>query len=189
MTKQVDIDLYNDKGGKVDVSGMKVDIEIIIERMKVKEPEAVSFANTDTVTVNVDHRLQSLQQRKKLPLIYHYFNTSRPYASMSIQIKLGNVVGGDSNLEPDSEDNRLVVLGRHEKLPTLKDCDFVQALRFVNETDGKFESFILNFITISNETFFITRRIYRLVYKQPYDCQSNRSMVFRSDSSENSFNP
>ena len=38
------MDLYNDKGGKVDVYGMKVNIDITIERMKPKDPEAVSFA-------------------------------------------------------------------------------------------------------------------------------------------------
>ena len=44
VTKQIDVDLYNDKGGKVDVYGMKVNIDITIERMKPKDPEAVSFA-------------------------------------------------------------------------------------------------------------------------------------------------
>jgi hypothetical protein len=46
VTKQVDIDLYNDRGGKVDVTGMKVNIDIIIPRMKAKNPKAVSFAGT-----------------------------------------------------------------------------------------------------------------------------------------------
>ncbi len=40
---KVDIDLYNDLGEKVPVEGMSVDIQIIIPRMKEKDPLAVSF--------------------------------------------------------------------------------------------------------------------------------------------------
>ena len=42
-TKQIDIDIYYDHGGRVDIRGMKINIDIIIERMKIKDPEAVSF--------------------------------------------------------------------------------------------------------------------------------------------------
>ncbi len=40
---QVDIDLYDDKGNKVDVSGMNVNIDILIPRMREKDPVEVSF--------------------------------------------------------------------------------------------------------------------------------------------------
>ena len=36
VTKQVDIDLYDDKGNKVDVTGMAVTIDITIPRMREK---------------------------------------------------------------------------------------------------------------------------------------------------------
>ena len=44
MTKQVDVDIYYDDGTKMDVSGMKVNIEIITPRMREKGPEYVTIA-------------------------------------------------------------------------------------------------------------------------------------------------
>jgi hypothetical protein len=42
VTNQVDVDIYDGNDERVDVSGMKTDIEIVIGRMKVKNKEAIS---------------------------------------------------------------------------------------------------------------------------------------------------
>lgn len=68
VTKQVDIDLYNDKGGRVDVTGMRVNIDIIIERMRRKDPDAVSFSGTIVIPsiklliLQYEHKRQKLRK-------------------------------------------------------------------------------------------------------------------------------
>jgi len=62
-----------------------------------------------------------------MPLIYHHFNVTRPYASINVQIKVD---------DPDL--TRLVMLARHKKLPRLTECDFVYTFSGVPNRDGKF---------------------------------------------------
>ena len=52
----MDVDVYWDNGGKLDVYGMRVDIEIILERMKHKDPNKVKFETTDQAMIDVKHR-------------------------------------------------------------------------------------------------------------------------------------
>lgn len=42
-SKQVDIDVYNDDGSRLDIKGMKTDIEIILGRLKSKRSDLVTI--------------------------------------------------------------------------------------------------------------------------------------------------
>ncbi len=78
VTKQVDIDLYDEKGDKVPIHNMAVDIQIIIPRMIDKDRKSVSFdPEIHLAKVNVASRIAELKKRNKLPLIYHYLNITR----------------------------------------------------------------------------------------------------------------
>ena len=79
--------------------------------------------------MKVENRMLALETRKKMPLIYHYVNITRPYATFSVQVKVDDVAT-----------TRMVLLMRHEKLPTLTACDFMKKLVNVNNTDGMFTS-------------------------------------------------
>ena len=84
--------------------------------------------------MNVPERLGHLQDRDKPLMIYQYLNVTRPYATLNVQVK-------PDNEDPEAAqaallDNRMVLLVRHEMLPTLKACDFIQPLQNVNLRDG-----------------------------------------------------
>ena len=55
VTKQVDIDVYDENDNLVDVSGFKIDIQILIER-KIKAEDVLSFTDKIRPIVNVKHR-------------------------------------------------------------------------------------------------------------------------------------
>lgn len=75
--------------------------------------------------VHVQDRIDALLKRDKPPMIYHYTNITRPNTTFNIQLKV-----------TDPALTRVVILGRHEKLPTLKDCDLVKVMSWVELTDG-----------------------------------------------------
>ena len=77
VTKQIDIDLYGDAGGKIKVENMDGDIDIILERMKSKDKELASIPKKVINFVNVTDRLAILNARKKPPIIYHQLNVTR----------------------------------------------------------------------------------------------------------------
>ena len=70
--------------------------------------------------------MASLTRRKKIPLIYHFLNITNAYSALTVQVKVDT-----------PQDTRLVLLVRHEKLPTLTACDFVKPLANVGEMDGE----------------------------------------------------
>ena len=74
--------------------------------------------------VDSKYRLDLLKLRRKPPLIYHNFNVSNVFATINIQIKF---MTNDSTDEI-FENSRMILLLRHEKLPTLNNCDLVQAV-------------------------------------------------------------
>ncbi len=43
VSKQVDCDVYDPDGNRVDVSGTKIRINLVIGRMRTRDPEAVSI--------------------------------------------------------------------------------------------------------------------------------------------------
>lgn len=77
--------------------------------------------------VSLTERLDALKVRGKKPLIYHQANISNTYASINVQF------GGDEDALVNS---RVVIFGRHNKMPTLKDCDIVKVLQNVKTRDG-----------------------------------------------------
>ena len=76
--------------------------------------------------VSVQPRLDALMGRSKPPMIYHYTNITRPFTTFTIQLKVD---------EPLT--TRIVVLGRHEKLPTLTSCDVIKVMSNVDRYDGE----------------------------------------------------
>ncbi|XP_059084074.1 uncharacterized protein LOC131881274 [Tigriopus californicus] len=140
-TKQIDITVYNDKGGLVDISNMAVNIDIIIGRMKKKGPEAVTFGKRHQALVNVANRVKALKRRNKPQLIYHYLNVTRPYSTLNIQVKVD-----------DPETSRLIVLGRYQSLPTLTKCDFIKPLIDVTNKDEGFIDWFIPAESINNRT-------------------------------------
>jgi hypothetical protein len=85
------------------------------------------------------------------PLIYHYVNVTRPYASLNVQLKVD-----------DPDETRLVLLGRHKKLPIVGECDFVFSFTNVTKRDGRHIFFFLNshHILIINNIFIFSSDVY-----------------------------
>lgn len=89
--------------------------------------------------VHVQTRLEVLKMTGKQPLIYHSFNISNPYATLSVQIK--------PLLEGTIYTESLFILARHEKLPILTDCDLAHSISTIKKTDSidsHFFSFIVH---------------------------------------------
>lgn len=74
--------------------------------------------------VNVNARLDTIKKRNKLPLIYHQINITQPYSTLNLEFKVDN-----------DTSTRLVVLGRHKKMPTLKECEIVKIVGSVEQRD------------------------------------------------------
>ena len=74
--------------------------------------------------VNSKYRLDLLKLRRKPPLIYHNFNVSNIFATINIQIKFMT----NDSINEIFENSRMILLLRYEKLPTLNNCDLVQAV-------------------------------------------------------------
>jgi hypothetical protein len=92
----------------MEVYGMKVDIQIVLARMKYKNPALVNIPKTLEKTVDPEERLATLKLRKKLPLIYHKMVTTRAYVTINVQLKVDDPIT-----------TRIVILARHGKLITL----------------------------------------------------------------------
>ena len=75
--------------------------------------------------VNVKSRTGSLQTRKKPPIIYHKLSVPRPYSALKIQMMV------DSR-----QTSTMVILLRHEKLPTKKACDVIKVVRNITKLEG-----------------------------------------------------
>ena len=84
------------------------------------------FAENAVTVVNVKSRTDSLQTRKKPPIIYHKLSVPRPYSALKIQMMV------DSR-----QTSTMVILLRHEKLPTKKACDVIKVVRNITKLEGK----------------------------------------------------
>ncbi len=122
----MDVDVYHDIGGKIEVYGMRVDIQIILERMRHKDPSLVRIDDAQTAYVNTKHRLYVLKHRNKPPMIYHGLNVTRGYSTLNIQVKTWEIIY-----------KRLVLLVRHGKMPQVDKCDFVKVVTEIDLWDGK----------------------------------------------------
>ena len=130
VTKQIDIDLYGDGGGKIPVKEINGTITLTIERMKEKDETKVSISKDapETQTVNVTDRLYVLKKREKQPIIYHNASVPHPFSTLNVQLEI-----------EDPLNTKMVLLARFEKLPTVKACDFV---KIVNEIEGSDEDYV-----------------------------------------------
>jgi len=58
----VDVDLIDDFGNKVEIKDVAEDIEFRLGRMKVKDPQAVSFQDIHRERVNTQRRVDFLKR-------------------------------------------------------------------------------------------------------------------------------
>ena len=68
-------------------------------------------------TVNAAARLEIIKKRDKKYLIYHQVNVTQPYSTLNLEFQVDNATT-----------TNLVVLVRHNKMPTLKECEFVKII-------------------------------------------------------------
>ena len=74
--------------------------------------------------VNSKARLDTIKKRGKLPLIYHQINVTQPYSTLNLMFNVDQI-----------NETRLVVLGRHNKMPTIKNCEFVKIVGNIPQRD------------------------------------------------------
>ena len=75
--------------------------------------------------VNSMARLETIKKRGKDPLIYHQINITQPYSTLNLEFMVDVV-----NM------TRLVVLGRHNKMPTIENCEFVKIIGNIPARDA-----------------------------------------------------
>ena len=81
------------------------------------------------VPVNSQARLDTIKKRGKIPLIYHQVNITQPYSTLNLMFNVEQI-----------NTTRLVVLGRHKKMPTIKNCEFVKIVGDIPERDSDCKS-------------------------------------------------
>lgn len=91
----------------------------------------IYFPDSDRPVVHVSERISELERREKYKIVYHYLNMTLNEGSLGVQLKTDN--GGDS----------LVVIARHNNLPTLKECDLVKVVSDFSDVDGKWTYYVL----------------------------------------------
>ena len=94
---------------------------------QTSQPSSSYFSDVAVTTVNIKARTETLQARKKPPIIYHKLSVPRPYSAMKVQIKM-----------PNHQSSTMVMLLRHSKMPTVKECDRVKIVRNINNLEGEF---------------------------------------------------
>ena len=70
--------------------------------------------------------MKTLTERGKKPLIYHQVNISSSYFTVNVQLKVD-----------DEDSNRLVVFGKHAKMPLVTNCDFLKVMGSETHRDGE----------------------------------------------------
>ena len=75
--------------------------------------------------VNVNARMDIIKKRGKPELIYHQINVTQPYSTLNLEFKVDNI-----------STTRLVLLGRHRKMPTIKDCEIVKIVGDIQQRDA-----------------------------------------------------
>ena len=75
--------------------------------------------------VNAMARLETIKKRGKEPLIYHQVNVTQPYSTLNLEFEVDVI-----NM------TRLVVLGRHNKMPTINNCEFVKIIGNIQARDS-----------------------------------------------------
>ena len=75
-------------------------------------------------TVNAAARLEIIKKRDKKYLIYHQVNVTQPYSTLNLEFQVDNATT-----------TNLVVLVRHNKMPTLKECEFVKIIGNIEARD------------------------------------------------------
>ena len=83
-------------------------------------------------TVNAAARLEIIKKRDKKYLIYHQVNVTQPYSTLNLEFQVDNATT-----------TNLVVLVRHNKMPTLKECEFVKIIGNIEARDEDCKFIIL----------------------------------------------
>lgn len=104
--------------------------------------------------VNTTERLAALKIRKKLPLIYHAFNVTNAFGTITLQIKpIYPKVEGDDVSAIFWPKPRLVLLLRKDKMPTINNCDYVHLVSSINEKDEGKKHFVKIKAPLNKEDF------------------------------------
>ena len=84
------------------------------------------FSAKEFTTVVVSSRTDSLKARKKPPIIYHKVAVPRPYSALKVQMRVEN-----------NATSTIVIMLRHDKLPTAKACDMLKVVRNITKVEGE----------------------------------------------------
>ena len=142
VTKQLDIDVYYDLGGKVDIRGMTADITLVLQRMKSKNPNLVKFDDKiDVMTVNVKERTDVLKARSKPFIIYHQANVTRADSTINVQIRVENPLT-----------TKMAIMAKYDKMPITKSCDFVKVVTDIERVDEEFMDWHITTEEVNNRT-------------------------------------
>ncbi len=133
-TKQVDCDVYDPDGNRVDVSGMRIRIDLTIGRMRNKDPAAVAVPESHRAKVDVGRRAAVLKKRGRVPVIYHAFNVSIDVAALTLQVKLGD--GSTSREHVSVLESNLVAMVSSGRAPKVGDCEFARPVRDFPDFEG-----------------------------------------------------
>ena len=140
VTKQFDIDVMDEDGNKLIVEDLDLDIELVIDRMAKKDPSAVSYSKAG-FEVDVTSRLDVLKMRNKPPLIYHAFNITNKFSTLTIQIRQID----DTGHSLPKNESTLAILLRYKKMPIFNNCEMVQQVSNINLTqDNHLDWFLGN---------------------------------------------
>ena len=81
--------------------------------------------------VNAKARLETIKKRGKSPLIYHQINVTQPYSTLNLMFEVDAI-----------NTTRFVVLARHNKMPTIENCEFVKIIGNIQARDNDGKKFI-----------------------------------------------
>lgn len=150
-TKQLDVDVYDDKGNLVKIEGMPswAPIELTIMRQKDKSPKEVTFNKNQTYRVYPVPKLKQLEKRMRSPIIYHSFTVDKPMASLTVQLRMDEYFHRDNTT--------MAFMLRYKKLPTLQSCEAVKLVGSMDEMDGKYlsEFFAAEFVANRTGAWFL----------------------------------
>ena len=87
--------------------------------------------------MSVIKQLRSLKARNKPPIIYHTFNISNAHASLNVQIKPHWNRFMPEAMLAAMPMFRHILLVKHGRMPTWKDCEYLKAVGLIKAKDGK----------------------------------------------------
>jgi len=140
LTMTVDIDILNEKSEKVEISGMNLPIKVRTKRMEKKDKYLGLLKMPESTKVDVYKIINLALKRKRLPIIYHKIKVERTFSTINIQLRGFNPY------------NRLAIMGKHGKMMTSNDCDFIQIVNDIPLRDGEWVDYFIGVDKVKNQT-------------------------------------